>query len=159
MNLFIGTFMTLEYSAKAVVSWPIRKMMSGVEATTLLALVHDPHDELSQIDPSITVKEMYEGSIKLVSIPRYMKFLSSVKNLLKSSITFIKIADNEHIVCKVRYAEKPHLKDSWVEKFAWQMPTVPDYTYAAYRVPVQELKEFIRALEEQDGELLYIHDF
>lgn len=160
MNIFIGAFMTIEYTAKAAISWPIRAMLSGIEATTLLALVHDPKNEISNIDPSsIISKESYDGDIKLVSIPRYMQFLISVKKLMGSSVTFIKIANNEQILCKVRYKNDIPFKTSWVQKFTWNMPTLPDYTYAAYLVPVKELKEFIFMLEQLGGELLYIHDF
>lgn len=159
MNVFIGSFMTLEYSAKALISLPMRAMFSGVEATTLLALVHDPLNEISTIDSSIIVKEQYAGSLKLVSIPRYMQFLTSIKRLMNSSITFMKIANNENILCKVRYkTDKPFVTTA-PQKFTWHMPTLPEYTYAAYLVPVKKLKEFIRAVEQQDSELLYIHDF
>lgn len=162
MNVFIGTFMTIEYSAKAAVSLPIRAMFSGVEATTLLALVEDPNDEISHVDPSITIKATYDGGIKLVSIPRYMQFLASVKRLTHSSVNFVTIANNETILCKIRYKHDkiPFLKSSWVQKFTWQMPTLPQYTYAAYLVPVRELKEFVGVLEhDQNSELLYLHDF
>lgn len=160
MNIFIGAFMTVEYSAKAIVSWPIRMMLSGVEATTLLALVHDPKNEIAHVDPTIKIVEQYDGALKLVSIPRYVQFLASVKKLIKSSVTFIKIAGNETILCKIRHKNTPSsLKATWVEKFTWQMPTVPEYIYAAYAVPVSDLKEFIDTLEQQHGELLYIHDF
>jgi SAM-dependent methyltransferase len=159
MNVFIGAFMTVEYSVKALVSLPIRTMFSGVEATTLLALIRDPYNELSSIDSSIIVKENYEGSIKLVSIPRYMQFLTSIKKIMNSSITFVKIANNENIVCKIRYKTNKPFNSTAIQKFTWQMPTLPEYIYAAYLVPVQELKEFVRVVEQQDGELLYIHDF
>lgn len=162
MNVFIGTFMTVEYSAKALVSWPIRLMLSGAEATTLLALVHDPCDEISHIDPSITLKESYEGALKLVSIPRYLQFLASMKRLKDSSVNFIKIAHNDHILCKIRYCNTniPVFKSSWEQKFTWRMPTLPGYTYATYLIPVNEIKEFIKTVEvHKNSELLYIHDF
>lgn len=161
MNVFIGCFMTVEYSAKSLISLPIRAMFSGAEATTLLALVHDLHDEITQVDPAIVVKQQYEGNIKLVSIPRYLKFLRSIKKLVNSSVEFIKIANNENIVCKIRYKNNvtSTFKSSWEQKFTWCMPTVPEYTYAAYLIPVQELKEFIQFLQEIGSELLYIHDF
>ena len=159
MNVFIGAFMTVEYTAKAVVSWPIRKMLTGVEVTTLLALVYDPKNELSDADSSIVIKEHYEGNIKLISIPRYIQFLTSVKKLMGTSVTFIKIANNEHILCKVRYKHELQLGSLWVQKFTWNMPTIPDYTYAAYLIPVKELKEFIYICETRGAELLYIHDF
>jgi hypothetical protein len=158
MNVFIGTFMTIEYTTKAVISWPIRAMMSGVEATTLLALIHDPKNEISDIDSSITTKEIYEGDLKLVSISRYMQFLKSVKKILGSSVTFIKIANNQNILCKIRYKNDMQLRASWVQKFTWKMPTI-DYIYAAYLIPVKELKDFVFTLEQLGGELLYIHDF
>lgn len=161
MNIFIGCFMTVEYSAKALISLPIRAMFSGAEATTLLALVHDPRDEITKIDPSIVIKQKYDGNIKLVSIPRYIKFLASVKKLVNSSVEFVKIANNENIVCKVRYKKDnvPSFKASWEQKFTWQMPTLPEYNYAAYLIPVCELKEFIQILPKLSVELLYIHDF
>lgn len=161
MNIFIGCFMTVEHSAKALVSLPIRLMFSGAEATTLLALVHDPLDEITQIDPSIVIKQKYDGNIKLVSISRYLKFLVSVKKMVNSSVEFIKIANNENILCKVRYKNGavPLFKPSWEQKFTWQMPTIPEYTYAAYLIPVNELKEFIQAVSQSASELLYIHDF
>ena len=147
------------YSVKALVSWPIRTMFSGVEATTLLAIVHDPYNELSSIDSSIIVKEQYEGSLKLVSIARYMQFLTSIKKIMNSSITFVKIANNENILCKIRYKKDTPFISNALQKFTWQMPTLPEYVYAAYLVPVQGLKEFVCAVEQQNGELLYIHDF
>lgn len=159
MNVFIGFFMTIEYSAKALLSWPIRSMLSGVEASTLLALVYDPLNELDSVDASIITKELYEGSIKLVSIPRYMQFLVSVKKLAHSSINFIKIANNENIMCKIRYKKDSPFRSIGTQKFTWQMPTLPEYIYAAYLVPVRELKEFIRLVEQQGAELLYLHDF
>ncbi len=159
MNLFIGTFMTIEYSAKAAISLPIRALFSGVEASTLLALIHDPDNELANIDPSLIVKAHYDGSIKLVSIPRYMQFLATIKKLQKSSITFIKIANNEKIICKIRYKEDVQNLSAWNAKFTWKMPTLPEYTYAAYLVPVKDLKIFMGSVEQSNGELLYIHDF
>lgn len=161
MNLFIGTFMTIENGIKSIISWPIRKMLSGVEATKLMALVRDPHNTVTTIDPAITVKDQYEGDLKLICVPRYIEFLPSVKKLLSHGITFVKIANNDRILCKVRYKKEnmPSVQTHWELKFSWTMPTIPNYIYAAYLVPVKELGAFIKTFETSTSELLYIHDF
>ena len=87
-----------------------------------------------------------------------MQILKSVKKILGSSVTFIKIANNQNILCKIRYKNDMQLRTSWVQKFTWKMPTI-DYIYAAYLIPVKELKDFVFTLEQLGGELLYIHDF
>ena len=106
------------------------------------------------------MQEQYAGKLKLVSVPRYMQFLAAVKKLAVSSVRFIKIANNDQILCKVRFkGTAPELPVACVQKFTWQMPTVPDYTYAAYVVPVQELHTVVQRLQQTGSELLYIHDF
>ncbi len=159
MNLFVGVSSTVEYSLKAIISWPIRAMLSGVEASTLLVLVNDPSNEIAALDPSIVVQKQYTEGIKLVEMPRYIKFRNVVKKMMNSSISFIEIAGNDHILCKVRSAEPLELKNSWQQKFTWTMPTQQEYTYAAVNVPVKELVEFIKSVQAQKGEVLYIHDF
>jgi len=161
MNLFIGISMTIEFLFKSLVSLPVRMVFSGAESETLYALLYDPKNELGNYS-AITLQQEYPDGIKLVKLPRYMQFLSTIQAFARNnSIQMIEIAGNQYIACKVKYIAPAQRALNVIaqEAFTWNMPTDLTYTYATYYVPIKDLITFIAVAQKHDVIVLYIHDF
>lgn len=171
MNLFVGTTMTIEYAAKALISLPIRLMYSGQEPQVIKMIIDDPQNELGVLtDDRHPIKVIvWDGSIKLIEIPRYKKFFNIMHKMISTSIKPLEIAGQKEIQFKVRY--NVHTKnnvniDALIEtnknckkEYTWTLPTQPDYIYAALTVPVSAIKEAIQTLKELGVEILHMHDY
>lgn len=165
MNTFIGVMTTFEYAAKGIISWPFKKMMSGVETGTIQMLVKDPRNEINSLDQRIKVLDQYNGAmeLKLIDVPRYKEFLNIMIKLADTDIQILEIAGQKHIQFKVRYKDA-HLLElcqqqtGCTKAYDWQVPTI-DATYSALLVPVDGIKHTIKVLKQLGIELLYIHDF
>lgn len=164
MNLFIGTTMTAEYIAKAIISLPVRLMYTEGESRTIQVLLHDSDNQINEIDPRITiVHKDDQTNLSLVNVPRYKEFLSIMQKIADTNIDIHEIAGNDSIACKVRYAasrENPFQTGAnCTEEYSWTMPSEPEYIYAVITIQVSAIKQIIKQLSSEQIELLYIHDF
>ncbi|MEX0939958.1 MAG: class I SAM-dependent methyltransferase [Candidatus Babeliales bacterium] len=173
MNLFIGVSMTFEYSAKGMISWPIKKMYSGQESLIIKMIIKDPLNKVSTIDNRIKIEKTYENGIKLIAIPRYKKFVEIIQKLVQNQIAILQIAGQEEIQYKVRYKvsndnnNSSNSKDidtlfdveGCIKEYEWRLAARPEYIYAAITVNIHNMQEIMRYLEKKNVEILYIHDF
>lgn len=164
MNLFIGTTMTAEYIAKAIISLPVRWMYTETESQTIQVLLHDPENRITEIDSAITISHKDDVTgIVLVNMPRYKKFLSIMQQITHTDIKIYEIAGNNTIACKIRYATTntnpceniPNCR----QEYTWSMPSEPEYIYALITVEVTSITEILNRFTSEKIELLYIHDF
>ena len=161
MNLFVGIAMTLEYSFKGLISWPVRMAFTGSEPMSIKAFVSDPLNQVDTLGDFIKVETVNSG-IKLVSISRYKEFLRAMRAMSGTDISILEIAGNKEIHVKARSASGvifPNIDGCSLE-YTWQLPTMPEYTYYALTDNVEKLVGVIKAIEEVDSfEVLHVHDF
>lgn len=164
-GLFVGTGMTIEYGLKGLISIPMScfygsEGVKEAETTHLLILDHGNHVEA--IDPEVVVLATFpEHDLKHIMIPRYMRFTEiMLKIARKSSVVCINIAGNDSIQIDVK-TSKPLLQDYSGTKKMYDIPTPTDlkHIYMALEVDVRYLCEVIRALEKDNVEILFIHDY
>lgn len=163
MNVFVGVTMSLEYSAKSVMSLPIRALYQGSEDSTLAVLVKDPDNELSTLKPQLKYKPcLHDATMKVIEMPRYKAFLPAVKRLASTAIQIYEIAGQKEIQIKICYP-KDSVDLQSIEycnvEYTWQLPTKLDVAYAAVTVPVNKLLLLVNKLPIYGIEIVYIHDF
>jgi len=163
MNLFVGIVMTVEFTAKGLVSLPVRLIYSGKEPTNISMLVEDPQQEITSLDKRITILKKYEHNLCLIHIPRYKKLLRLISKIVDTNVTIIEIAGQREIQCKVRYKKDKKSPQTWNHctcEYTWHVPTQPDYIYAALSVKMNKLKQLLKTIQEEGTvELLYLHDY
>ncbi|MGE0206919.1 MAG: methyltransferase domain-containing protein [Candidatus Babeliales bacterium] len=163
MNLFIGCTMSVEYTAKSLLSLPIRALYSGQEPATIQLLVDDPEKTLdSNLPAHIILKEKKYDTYKLLEIPRYKLFLDTIKKF-PDSCTIVEIAGHKEIQCKVRYGKNltPAFDtiNGCFKEYEWELPTDKATTYAAITIKVHTLQSSLKEFEKNNIEVVYIHDF
>ncbi len=162
MNLFIGITLSVEFAAKSALSLPMRLAFSGVEGEPIAMIVSDPKNQIEDIDERITVEETIGTHLKLIHVPRYKEFFGVMKKLKDSSIIIHEIAGQKSIQCKVRYKQDSSSADQGVgytKEYEWNIPTQPEYQYAALTVDVSRIMDVLKDLASKDVEILHIHDF
>ncbi|MCE2982417.1 MAG: class I SAM-dependent methyltransferase [Parachlamydia sp.] len=164
-GLFSGLGMTLEYSLKGIVAAPMSYLYGSEtmkEADTTHLIVHDPENVIEVIDPTIIVLERQtDGDLKHVEIPRYMHFTKTMLKIAKNScISCMTIAGQDKIQLDVRGLKGVVQSYAGLKKlYEISNPTDFEYTYSALEVDVCQLCESIRALEKENVEVLFIHDY
>jgi len=160
MNLFIGTTMTLEYSAKSLISFPLRLAFSGEEAGTIQCIAKDPRNELNAFDSVKIINTDPATQLMLIDIPRYKKGTELLQKLKSTSVSIYEIAGQKEIQVKIRTKVKDfNTMNIGKTLYSWSLPTAPDYFYFNISIPVENLMQALRLIEHQDGEIIYIHDF
>jgi SAM-dependent methyltransferase len=161
MNLFVGTFMTLEFTTKAIISFPVRKMYEGQEAETIQLLVQDHKNEIGTILPEAIIKNRYAHHILLIELPRYKLFTHCMLQIAQSNISVLAIAGNKEVMCKISHKECDQiiLDHRFCNIVSWRAATNQSLIFTEHRVPVLQLSHFINTVTEQNGSILYVHDF
>jgi SAM-dependent methyltransferase len=165
MNLFVGVTMSCEYGVKSLISAPIRWMYSQHEPTTIAVIVQDLKNELQTSNLQYQSCRVVGEHDYLIEIPRYKGFLRFIRQLANTSISIKEVAGQAQIQYKVRYKDPSATMRTIAclqgchHEYAWTLPTQPEYTYAALTVQVSEMTTVLRSLQENNIELLYIHDF
>jgi hypothetical protein len=162
---FVGTGMTLEYTLKGLVSAPMSLFYGSEamkEAGTTHLIIQDQENNIETIDPSIVVLKTFpELSLKHVEIPRYMRFTEIMLKIAKnSSATCINIAGHDKIQVDVK-SPKGSVQLYAGARAIYEFPVSNDlnHTYMALELDVDKLCEVIRALEKDNVEVLFIHDY
>ena len=160
MNLFIGVTMTVEFACKSLISIPVRLLFNGEEPNTLKAIVYDPHHELP--NSIATLHEYPQGNIKVVVLPRYKNFVKIIKELAHTNIVIKEIAGNSCVAMKVRtLGQEPdvaHLTGC-TREYSWNLVTNSSAYITMLTVNLENISTVIKALEAQNAEVIYIHDF
>ncbi len=163
MNLFVGIFMSIEYGAKALISWPIGNLYQDGKPTPIKLLVKDPRNQLGNVDSRITiVKEYPESSFVLIAMPRNKEFLAIIEKLNSTDITLEEIAGQKEIQIKVKGTPQDILfidQSGCTVEYSWQIPTDPAFMYAALTIEIHHLKEIFKQLAAQNIAIVHIHDF
>jgi SAM-dependent methyltransferase len=162
-NIVLGSSMTVEYAAKALLSLPVRLLNAGVEAENIGLLLYDPKDELQQLDPRIIINQQVDDKHKLVTIPRYKQLLEIMNKLAATDIIIEEIAGNTTTQIKVSYDSDNEIDFEAIQgcckEYKWQFPAVPHTMYATLTIEVSQLNSILAQLHSKNISLLYIHDF
>lgn len=163
MNAFIGATMTAEYTAKALISLPVRLMYQGVEPTTITAIAYDPQHQIGNFDDQAITKERRKNDLVVIELPRYKSLLTALIGMSSSAISLHEIAGQKKIQVKARYKKSIPANFNAIEGcellYNWQLPTRTEWMYAELCVEVPQLLAVIRELQNQSIELVYVHDF
>jgi len=153
MNLFIGTMMTVEYTAKGIVSAPIAWFYGSdehKEAETIHLIVKPDDIRLDQIDSRIHVVGEKDG-LTHIEIPRYMPFKEILQKLSDHRVRFVSIAGQGLIQVDISTPED----------------LIPEGSFFLYRmddqisleVDVKKLDRVLRSIRERGASIVYIHDY
>jgi FAD/FMN-containing dehydrogenase/SAM-dependent methyltransferase len=164
-GLFVGTGMTVEYTLKGLLAAPMSYFYGSEtikEAETTHLIVLDQENVIETIDSNIVVLEKCpETGFKHVEIPRYMHFTKIMSKIAKNShVSCINIAGHDKIQIDVKSPKG--ISHTYVgAKVLYEIPAPTDlkYTHVALEVYVSDLCEVIRTLEQDNVEVLFIHDF
>lgn len=132
------------------------------EAETIHLLIYDQENQAESIDPSITViKTFPEYGLKHVEIPRYMHFTEIARKIAcQTNITCVNIAGQDKIQVDVKSPKGSILAYSGSRKiYEIPAPTELEYTYTALEVDTDQLFAVVRSLEDDNIEILFIHDY
>ncbi|PJD95782.1 MAG: hypothetical protein CK425_07710 [Parachlamydia sp.] len=164
-GILMGTGMTIEYGLKGLVSAPMSFFYGSEalkEAETIHLLMQDRENQLESIDPAIVVLETYpEHALKHVEIPRYMRFTEIMRKIAQHTCaTCLNIAGHDKIQVDVR-SPQPGIQTYAGTRKLYEIPAPTDneYTYIALEVPVEQLCEVFRKVEQNKAEVLFIHDY
>lgn len=164
-GLFVGTGMTVEYTLKGLLAAPMSyfygsEAMKEAETTHLIVL--DQENVIETIDSNIVVLEKCpKTGLKHIEIPRYMHFTKIMSKIAKNScVSCINIAGHEKIQIDVKSPKV--LSHAYAgAKVLYKIPAPTDlkYTHLALEVDVSQLCDVIRTLEQDNVEVLFIHDY
>ena len=164
-GLFVGIEVTFEYTLKGLLAAPMSyfygsEAMKEAETTHLIVL--DQENIIETIDSNIVVLEKcHETSLKHVEIPRYMHFTKIMSKIAKNScVSCINIAGHDKIQIDVKSPKGISHKYAGA-KVLYEIPAPTDlkHTHVALEVDVSQLCEVIRTLEQDNIEVLFIHDY
>ncbi len=164
-GLFVGTGMTIEYTLKGLLSAPMSYLYGSEtmkEGETTHLFIRDDENHIESIDSSIVVLGIYPAyDLKHIEIPRYMRFTEVMLKIARqSSIKCISIEGHDKIQVDVKSLEPTVKTGNGIRKiYEISVPTDLAYTYTALEVDIDQLCEAIRKLEEDNVEVLFIHDF
>lgn len=165
MNLFVGLFMTLEYSVKALISAPIRWFIGGAEPQTIQILVKDPGEKLAHFCPEAKIIEDFNlDGLKLVQFPRYKKLQKVLETLPQfPGIEIISISGNKSIQLTVKHSSSLPLElmhHEGIEKlYEFSFPTMKSEKFTALLVKTSSFRNIFKVLSEKKIALFHLHDF
>ena len=160
MNTFIGAMMTLEYSAKGLISWPLawfytqEGIQEPLTTHVLMTAAACPNT------PDVLLIEHSQEAFH-IEIPRYKKGSSILQELALSGADFLSIAGQNRIQIDILLDQQAPLPQIPGGKFLYQTTVLQKTpkTLVAYEMPIQVLAENIRNLSQKEIQIDYIHDF
>lgn len=164
-GMFVGTGMTFEYTLKGLLAAPMSYLygseaMKEAETTHLIVLDHE--NIIETIDSNIVVLEKCpEKGLKHIEIPRYMQFTKIMLKIAKNScVSCVNIAGHDKIQIDVK-SLKSAFQTYAGTRVLYEIPAPTDlkYSHVALEVDVSQLCEVIRTLENDNIEVLFIHDY
>ena len=163
MNLFIGLTMTLEYTAKGVLSWPVRQLFHGEEPSVIKAIIFDPADEISHLSSAIKVLDVNSKfKLKTVELPRYKEFVNLLIRMANTKIIVQEIAGQNQIQFKVKSGlSVPDFNqiDGCKLEYSWNSVSRSQDVISSLSVSLPKMNSVILQLQALGVEILYIHDF
>jgi hypothetical protein len=158
--------LTTEYAIKGGYGWIIKQGTESVyapEDLEILARVEGVTPDLLQQESQLTLVEASDTQPDLVSLPRYEAFTVLVPKLVERGVRFFEIAGNDEIMITVLaprdWRWSPEHGDLL---FSLPIPSRPDRTRLAVRVPIASLHTTIGSLARAAGEgvtLEHIYDY
>lgn len=161
----VGAGMTVEYALKGLISAPMSFFYGSEaikEAETIHLLIQDPDHLIETLDPTIVVLKTYpDHDLKHIEVPRYMHFKEvMLKMATQPSLTCLNIAGHDKIQVDVKSSNSDIMTYKGAHKmYKIPAPTDSEHVYVALEVDVNQLFEVIRALENDQIDVLFIHDF
>lgn len=155
--------LTAGYSITAAYATVIKlgtKLAYGDADTEMLALVRNVTPEALTGEAKVRVKERYEESYLLLSLPRYEEFRDVVLRLVRKGVRFSEIAGNGEILvtCVVPAGWKYDLSSG---KALFERPilTDPSRKRIAIDAPVPMLHEILLKLMDSGVTIEHIYDY
>lgn len=163
-GMLVGAGMTAEYTLKGIVSTPMSYFYGSEgmkEPETTHIVVQDQNNIIETIDPNIRVVQVYpEHQIKHVEIPRYMYFTKTMLKIAQEpGIRCVNISGNDKIQVDVKISKDSAACTETRLLYEIPAPTDLDCKHLALEVDVSELCEVLRALQMNDADVLFIHDY
>ncbi len=152
-----------EYLVKAGYGWIIKKMTNAsYEAPLLVTAV--VVNELPAIElnayPQIKVAETLADKRVLLFLPRYDAFKEATSLLAKSGANFTEIAGNTEVIMITLIVPR-EWKESDTDKVIFSQPIItnPSVKRIALVVPVKDLAETLRRVNQSGLALEHVYDF
>jgi SAM-dependent methyltransferase len=163
MNVLMTLFMTAEFLAKGIVSAPCNWLYGSGDlqaASTIHLLVDDKEGKLDSVDERIKVVESFpDAHLKHIEIPRYLPCTDILNKLSDKGIECVNIAGQKKVQLDVRL--KPGQGAPSCGNYLYEMPdpSHADQKYVTLEVEVDQLKEVLPYLKQNQFTVEYIHDF
>ena len=162
MNMFIGAMMTVEYTAKGIISAPIAWFYGSEEykeAETIHLIVKFNGVELGQVDPRIRVVD-HKNDLAHIEIPRYIPFREILQKLADQNVGFINIAGQGTIQVDILVDRNQDVIPRGA-RFLYRTDLFddPQHDQLSLDVDVLQLDNVLRNIREHDASVVYIHDF
>lgn len=165
MSLFVGAFMTVEYGAKSLVAWPVRKASQGTAEDSITLLIKDYHLINLEQSPVKIVQTDSTDTIAAYKVNRYKDFQTCLQYLSSTDCSIIEIGGQKIINITVKYPQNfpSELQESVKNNKGtisqtWNVPT-QSYTYASVILNVNHLLNFIKDASNKKFDIVYTHDF
>jgi hypothetical protein len=165
MNVFVGVFMTVEYSLKALISLPIRLLMQGDEPRTIQLIVEGDEQTLKTLHPKLVlVEEIQNTNLKRVEVPRYDELKDIFQNLPSyPDLTIKEIAGNQDIQLTLDVPNTFSLENfsntGMTKLYEWSMPTRQDQKFLVVLAQSKYLPSIVEFIKKHSLKIEVIHDF
>lgn len=168
-NLFIGSFMTVEYFMKAMIAYPVLKMSQSYDTKIAIVVKNCTVQTLEKLPKSVMLQDGFHD-MKVLQVARYKDFQQTVKILADESCQIVEIGGQRTIQVKIRIPDTltsaellEKLKSGMLLHdahlaYTWRLPTQA-YLYGSVVIPVGSLSNFIQYAHEMNTQIVYIHDF
>lgn len=152
-DLACGTFASIELGLNHVVCAPIKWAFSGVETARIRAMVESPTLPTNE---GITVKGQFEDLYDL-ELPRYVPFKDILVDFARRNIHVRNVGGQTQLVIDIKVPkgrDLPRLNGSQhinIVKFE-------SYMLVAYDVKLENLSDFVHAVDHDNLQIEIIHD-
>lgn len=160
MNGFIGVTMTIEYTAKSLISTPIRWFFSGSEPDNIQDITNDPNNYTNLCSFVHVKKSANKSGNKTIELPRYSNFMPALKDLCSHDVLVLEIAGSNTIAATVLLPNTHSLLvlQSGRLEYDWLDPQRLK-KYAVVSVNVPNLKGFFQECNFLGIDIVRMHDF
>lgn len=165
MNLFVGVFMTIEYSFKSLISLPIRLLVQGDEPRSIQLIVEGDERIIQILHPQVKILEnIQDTNFKRIEVPRY----DELKNILQllptyQEIIIHEIAGNKKIQLTLETPEDFSIEAfnplEIVKLYEWTFPTRRDHKFIVILAETKCLASIIAFIKAHNITIEVVHDF
>jgi hypothetical protein len=152
--------LSLEYSAKGIYGWLIKKATKSALGEAELEIAAVTTNVPPSLESDIKVLKQINDQTQAVIIPRYEVFTEITKKLTAEKVKFISIAGNDEIMLTILSPNnwRYELKDGHILFFS-RVLTEPNQKRTIVLVPVNRLHQVILDLEHSGATLEHIYDY